>query len=640
MKIAILAGGTGSIALQNGLHQLVKERAAETEVKVIVNAYDNGLSTGAVRKVLGGNILGPSDVRKNQTTRFKLVTDQEDYRSALSAFLDERFTVASTEARQHCQDRVKRVHSAMLFKAAKDVHGTEFEHLSAEIEADVKILEGAINAYFDVPIAGKIDYSDFALANIVYAGLAAQNGNSLRAAARIMAGVLNIEDNVLLNDDTSLFLGAITKSGVRITDEGDIVSWNNPTDPIVDVFFTNVKGDETLPVLCDEAKRAMLDSDVIILSSGTQWSSLIPTYASTGFRETMAQYKGKILMVMNRVPDKDAPNQSADDIVNQIIPKYFPEGRVDLIIDETGHELMRGVKTETARNVLKSVNLFDLSDGLSYSAFTTKHEPYQLGRAVVKTIFRDFLQADAFMFDYDDTLVGRGNSFPSASGFNRHALLTLVNSGKNVSICTGNSIKAINLDRSERHYFGAPVRKPITVYADGGVNKYEYNVEARKQDEEARPFTFVECLVPESQFTATGSRSVSAITQALRLAGIPTAKVENRGNVMMSIKPIDPEYRDIVRNLAAHVLKPTGLRVKAAGRTTIEIADANISKEPAVLRVLEEVGAEGTIVFVGDEFDYGNDREVALIAANDKRVKCLRINNPADTALFLSALTQ
>lgn len=632
MKIVIMAGGTGSIALQKGLHDLIRGRAEETEIKVIVNAYDNGLSTGAVRRVLGGNILGPSDVRKNQTTRFNLL-NKTGPRRFLSAFLDVRFTSTPAEARPYCIRQVEKLAKDMLFDLANGIPTEEFNRRSAEIIADIAILDGAIKSYFEVPIASKIDYSDFALANIVYAGLAAQNGNSLRAAARIMSGILDIEDNVILNDDTSLFLGAITTSGLRITDEGDIVAWNNPADPIIDIFFTNAAGEETSPVLCEEAKRTMLEADVIILSSGTQWSSLIPTYASLGFVETINHFKGKIIMVMNRVPDKDAPNQSADDVVNAIIPRFFPKGRVDLIIDEQGNDIMKHVKAETARNVLKSVNSFGLGDEWLL-ATDTKHKPSALGLAVLKTIFRDYLVADAFMFDYDDTLVGRGNSFPSASKFNREAVKEL-NEIKPVAICTGNSIKAINLDKVNPvpHF-----NKSITVFADGGVNKYEYNVEARRRDEEARPYTFIECLVPESQFTETGARSVKAIISALRLAGIPTAKIENRGGVMMSIKPIDPEYRDIVRNLAAHVLAPTGLRVKAAGRTTIEIADATITKEPAVFRVLEEIGTEGSIVFVGDEFDYGNDREVALIAASDKRVKCLRIRNPADTALFLSAL--
>ena len=68
-KVLIFAGGTGSIALQTGLHQLYGN---SLKVDVVISAYDNGKSTGECRKIFGGKILGPSDLRKNQLTQFKL----------------------------------------------------------------------------------------------------------------------------------------------------------------------------------------------------------------------------------------------------------------------------------------------------------------------------------------------------------------------------------------------------------------------------------------------------------------------------------------------------------------------------------------------------------------------------------------
>src|SRR5271168_5393702 len=105
MNIVILAGGTGSIALQTGLYELLDKQLDGIDTKVIVNAYDNGLSTGAVRKVMDGKILGPSDVRKNQTTRLAL----EKPKSHWLPFLNIRFTVESSKARSFCHDQVTRL---------------------------------------------------------------------------------------------------------------------------------------------------------------------------------------------------------------------------------------------------------------------------------------------------------------------------------------------------------------------------------------------------------------------------------------------------------------------------------------------------------------------------------------------------
>jgi 2-phospho-L-lactate transferase/gluconeogenesis factor (CofD/UPF0052 family)/hydroxymethylpyrimidine pyrophosphatase-like HAD family hydrolase len=616
MNIVILAGGTGSIALQTGLWNAL-QNIEGVDIKVLVNAYDNGLSTGAVRRVTGGNILGPSDVRKNQTTRFAL----ENPSSPFNGFLNLRFTSAPKDAHQYCLNKIDDLR--------KELTNLKHEGFSSKIET----LKSAVNTYFAQTSATQIDYNDFSLSNIIYAGLAVECGNSLRKAATIMADVLGIKDNVLLNDDTSLFLGAIAANGDRITDEGDIVSWNNPNNPIVDVFFTNAHGEEAEPVLCSEAKQAIHEADVVILSSGTQWSSLIPTYASKGFKQAMASFKGKILMVMNKVPDKDAPSTGADDIVRQIVPRFFPENRIDLIMDAYGHSLMNSVKNETVEELLASASTFELSYVEQFSSWSeTKHDPDKLAWAICKTIYKDFVEADTYVFDYDDTLVGRGNSYPLASSKNVE-LLSLLGSTKKVAVCTGNSIRSIRLEVPR---YCSP--KPIIVYADGGINEYVYNTKFRHTEDEGRAYTFVECLLPEVRLTK-GITSTTNIISALCLSGIPAAKIENRGDVMLSIKPIDPEYREMVRNLASRVLDRTGLRVKSAGRTTIEIGRPEIEKSVAVKKLLAEMG-DGKLVFVGDEFHLtGNDAPVAKLAITDKRVKCLSVKNPADTALFLYAAT-
>jgi 2-phospho-L-lactate transferase/gluconeogenesis factor (CofD/UPF0052 family) len=51
MKIVILSGGTGSIQLQRGIYSVFNGISDGLDIKVLVNAYDNGLSTGLVRKV-------------------------------------------------------------------------------------------------------------------------------------------------------------------------------------------------------------------------------------------------------------------------------------------------------------------------------------------------------------------------------------------------------------------------------------------------------------------------------------------------------------------------------------------------------------------------------------------------------------
>lgn len=630
MKIVILAGGTGSIALQTGLDALYTGRNGKPldgiDVKVIVNAYDNGLSTGAVRQVMGGRILGPSDVRKNQTTRLKL----EQPKSPWNEFLDIRFTEESSQVKSFCLSKVD--------KLEKDLQ--TYAQLNPVLNKKVtrcQLVREAIEEYFKSPIATKIDYNDFSLANIIYAGFAKANGYSLRKAASIMASLMGIADNVLINDDESLFLGAITKSRRQIADEGDIVSWGNLDDPFVDVFFTNVDGEPRRPILNDECKKALLDADLIILSSGTQWSSLIPTYASYGFKEVIEHSTAKIVMVMNRQPDKDSPGQTASDILDLLVPEYFPEGRINVVLDSTGSPQMNTL-TKDATALINKAYLYSLgvNNTRQKASVERLHDPKLLATAVMAAYFGDSLTAAHFMFDYDDTLVGRGNTLPKSSAFNRKAIVAL-NEMTSVSICTGNTIKAVRLqvpDCLEKSQLNT-----VTVYADGGVNKYELSLDTSIDSDDGVHNEPVQCVYPAALIDTVGAMSADRIIALLQQSGIPRSKIENRGGAMITIKPIDEEYRPLTLKLVELMLNGSKLVIRSAGRTTIEIVKPELNKSHAVQFEIHE-NRRHSIAYVGDELVPGGNDYPVLAQKEAHCITPIAVKNPAKTAVFLITLLE
>jgi 2-phospho-L-lactate transferase/gluconeogenesis factor (CofD/UPF0052 family) len=623
MNIVILAGGTGSIAIQTALYNSLEQIGdnGDVDIKILVNAYDAGLSTGMVRRVLNGNILGPSDVRKNQTTRLKL----EHPKSPWHKFLDIRFSKPASEVEAFCIQQLN-----VLQKELEDY----------ELPSNLTVIDKAIASYFNAPLASKIDYDDFSLANIIYAGLAKMNGNSLRAAAREMAKLLGIKDNVLLNDDTSLFLGAITKSGIRVTDEGDIVSWGRMDDPFVDIFFTDARGNESKPVLCQEAHDALIEADLIILSTGTQWSSLIPTYASSGFKSVMDQCDAKIIMVMNRIPDKDSPGQSASDLIDILVPQYFPESRLHVLCDNTAHDLMR---SENIDWNIKSTVAGIYSFNLSFSD-STKHSPRALAKSISSiywNIDKDKIKDTTYVFDYDDTLIGRGNAYEKASQYNIYGLSAL-NENTKVAVCTGNSIKAVKLTRKQEvmatgmltFRFDKPI---LRVFADGGINEYAYSTNYEVSDDQVGALA-MRHLDPSK---VLGRAELSLVMRRLKEAGIPVAKIENRGDTVIAIKPIDREYRDsITRLLELTFLSQYGVNeswaVTPTGRTTIEISKAGISK----VRAIEELLAASfdPVVFIGDELDYGNDFCIKELSKKNAQLSCLKVRSPVHTAWLIHTL--
>lgn len=617
MKIVIFTGGTGSVALQRGLYDNLESRIDGVDIKVIVNAYDNGLSTGAVRRVMSGQILGPSDVRKNHTTQLQMLSPNSHWQS----FLNARIDCDAHRARNYCTDLVRRF-----------TEQTRGEHRHIEYR---DTLTAALEAYFTCPLAQKIDYSNFSLANILYAGLAKLKGNSLRAAAKAMAELMGIPDRVLLNDDKSLFLGAVSRSGHRIADEAQIVVWGKGDDPLVDVFFTDPDGNSCIPHLCLEAWQAIVEADLIILSSGTLWSSLIPTYASWGFTGAIKSSKATVIMVMNRAPDKDMPSCTASDIINALVPRYFDVDRLHVLTDTNSRPQMCELD-HSARYKVASFSRLALSTDADRQ---DKHDSARLFEGIAYVFFKEHLKSDYYLFDYDGTVVGRDSEYPKSSAFNVRGILQL-NRLANVGICTGNTIRALRFEDGM-----APVAtmtqlpSPLIVFADGGVNEYLYETSPAEIPLSVRA-ALRKCISPDSLLPASGTHNASAISDTLRRAGIPAEMIDCRGGAVIAIRPVDRACRRALICLLTHLLEGSGLEVRESGRTTVEICVPRLSKICALKYLLARSPEISRITYVGDEFDDGNDREIKELATKDPSVSCLQVDSPAKTAFFISALTR
>src|SRR5216683_7673578 len=70
-RIALFCGGRGSATI---IRELL--RSPEVQLALLVNAYDDGLSTGELRNFIPG-MLGPSDFRKNFSYLLDLYSDEQ-----------------------------------------------------------------------------------------------------------------------------------------------------------------------------------------------------------------------------------------------------------------------------------------------------------------------------------------------------------------------------------------------------------------------------------------------------------------------------------------------------------------------------------------------------------------------------------
>jgi hypothetical protein len=297
------------------------------------------------------------------------------------------------------------------------------------------------------------------------------------------------------------------------------------------------------------------------------------------------------------------------------------------------------------------------------------HNSRALTDAIMRVHFGELLESGGYVFDYDDTIVSRGNKHHTDSQC-ALSILNELNTRLPMFLCTGNSIKSVNLitdkimarkNITDDGTFAKITDSSMRVFADGGINLYDYKLKPQ-QDRDDVGFSFVKCVEPTMQFDKTGPLSARNILHFLQSEGITGGKLENRGDVMIAIKPIDPEYRPIiVKYIKATVCgNPTdesrfNITVRTAGRSTIEICNKNLSKQFAMNYILENKWTHDRwnplldtrqsedhrikqVTYVGDELYNGNDEPIREMAETDKRIKWLNVNSIGHTVIFMRAL--
>ena len=291
MKITLFSGGRGNKNLITELSKLDKN----FDIRIIINGYDDGLSTGELRDYLG-NILGPSDFRKcisylgKNTDTVKVC----DYRLPVGSTRSDFQKFTETVSNENIKNLLK---------------------------------------YFDEFVGdSKFNYSDCAIGNIVFSSLFIQC-NDFQETVDKYAILLGVPSNFrIINVDkgVSRRLVALLTDGTYLQDESSIVNLDHKTK-ISDFFFipygerVSLPKDyrnnlvmltalNVVPEVSDLAKSEIRSSDIVIFGSGTQYSSLLPTYKILG--ENNVTISAKSYMIGNVGLDHDILNLTHQDIID------------------------------------------------------------------------------------------------------------------------------------------------------------------------------------------------------------------------------------------------------------------------------------------------------------------------------------
>ncbi len=332
LRIAMFSGGRGTGAITEALL-----RHSDIELTLLVNTYDDGLSTGLLRRFIPG-MLGPSDVRKN-ISRF-LAQKSDPSSQALLFLIEYRFP-----------DPFETIEALSLLESLIDfetVQQSNHELLCRREQLSLAMMR-KVSQYLDVFLRyyheriksfPNFPFGDVSLGNILFAGCYLANNENFNKAVSDFSNFTGTGERVLnLTNGENRVLVAMKEDGRYLHDEASVVG---PQDAsrIQEIFllpdyldqskyrFGEYKIDnirmlrnlEALPTLSAAATDILKTADIIIYGPGTQYSSLFPSYLTSGVAEAIqANAKAEKVFIGNIARDFDIMGEDATTLVKSFL---------------------------------------------------------------------------------------------------------------------------------------------------------------------------------------------------------------------------------------------------------------------------------------------------------------------------------
>lgn len=320
MRIVLFCGGRGSATIIRALL-----RRTDVELTLIVNAFDDGLSTGALRSFIPG-MLGPSDFRKNLSYLFGNYS-QAQY--ALKSLMEYRLPGGGE------------IEKLARFSGNGDVAALDEPLASwfAQLQpATLQRVRGLLARFF--ARGGDFDYRDCSLGNLVFAGAYLTHGEDFNAAAAEVGDLVGTRAHLLnVGTQQNRILVGLKQDGALLASEAELVGPQSAS-PIAHIYLMEkpltledkqelaaldmagkhawLSGRDAVPPLSKPAAEAIAGADIILYGPGTQHSSLFPSYriAAAALAAAPAAIKA---LVMNLDNDHDIQGLSASDVADRAL---------------------------------------------------------------------------------------------------------------------------------------------------------------------------------------------------------------------------------------------------------------------------------------------------------------------------------
>jgi len=335
LRVSLFCGGRGSTTITRELL-----RWPNIQLNLLVNAYDDGLSTGELREFIPG-MLGPSDFRKNLSHLLDLYSNQQH---ALQRALEYRLPLTFS-----AQD-LAALEAYVADPRRSRGLSPELKELFSQLDGDLhQRLLFYLNRFFVYrrENSKEFRFADCSLGNLLFAGAYLHRCGNFNAATKDLAELFGSQARLInVSRGENRILVALKKGGELLAREAEIVGPQS-SSPMDSVYFlrspltADEKAElERLPFdekrrrlacmearteVSEEAREALLSSDVIIYGPGTQFSSLMPSYRVQGLGDAVRESRARLkVMVMNLKADHDIQGMDAGDIVDKVL-EFFAD---------------------------------------------------------------------------------------------------------------------------------------------------------------------------------------------------------------------------------------------------------------------------------------------------------------------------
>ena len=542
MKITVLSGGSGNTAIINGILDMYPS----CDLKVIINAFDDGKSTGVCRKIV--KTLGVSDVRKNHAKFYNRKSDQ-NYK--IKEFFNNRY------------DIIKGKEEKFVFNKLK--------YFGIETEKTKK----AVSEFFRLAKKQDYEFRDFNIANILYSGLWALFGYD--EGNKIICDLIGIENNVILNTHDNVFIDAVCDNGFILKSEGDIVSLNNS-----DIKIKKIQYHKQNQKLNKEAIDRLIESDLVILSTGTFWSSLLPTIEYGGMYNILNAIKAKKIWVLNTSPDLDSIGTTSEEF-------YLCLKNIGLDLSSWNIISNAEAVKELQLNKAKEYFLGNISG---------KNDSEKVAFAIFDTYFDLPFIVDKVLIDFDGTIYDSitDNKIIKQS-------LDIISKNKKITIVSGNSIEPIKFLIKQLSI------KNFDNYIWANANSVLYKrfkkiktIRENKIKNKKKIIRLIRKMLPNINIIST--------------------------DYCIKLKPV--YNRELKRFILNCYLYDFNVKACKTGKTTIDILSVNNNKSQIFYK--ESLYKKNTL-YIGDEINEGNDKIIADLC-NYK----ICVNNPEEANILLKLI--